>query len=198
MPKDIFKFNRFSYTPEGAKQLTDRNLREEYSRLRSIAVKRLQRLGNSEWNDTDLYLRSKNKFKKLKDIKNERELRYLFSDLHYFLESPRSSVTGLDKIRRQSLDTLHAHGYEFVTKKNFREFGRFMEWAREHAQAYMYDSERVANTFNEISVKRNLSQQEIESAFRSWSRRERKLQNIRNLNPRTSQEIFEKYFGRRR
>ena len=198
MPKDIFKFNRFSYTPEGAKQLTDRNLREEYSRLRSIAVKRLQRLGNSEWNDTDLYLRSKNKFKKLKDIKNERELRYLFSDLHYFLESPRSSVTGLDKIRRKSLDTLHAHGYEFVTKKNFREFGRFMEWAREHAQAYMYDSERVANIFNEISVKRNLSQQEIESAFRSWSRRERKLQKIRNLNPRTSQEIFEKYFGRRR
>lgn len=198
MPKDIFKFNRFAYTPEGAKQLTDRNLREEYSRLRSIAVKRLQRLGNSEWNDTDLYLRSKNKFKKLKDIKNERELRYLFSDLHYFLASPRSSVTGLDKIRRQSLDTLHEHGYKFVTKENFRKFGRFMEWAREHAQAYMYDSERVANTFNEFLVKRNLSQQEIETAFRAWSRRERKLQKIRNKNPRTSQEIFEKYFGRRR
>lgn len=198
MAKDIFKFNRYSYTPEGSKQLTERNLREEYSRLRSIAVKRLQRLGNSEWNDTDLYLRSKNKFKKLKDIKNERELRYLFSDLHYFLESPRSSVTGLDKIRRQSLDTLHTHGYEFVTKKNFRDFGRFMEWAREHAQAYMYDSDRVANAYNELAVKRNLSQQEIESAFRAWSRRERKLQKIRNLNPRTSQEIFEKYFGRRR
>lgn len=198
MPKDIFKFNRFSYTPQGAKQLTDRNLREEYSRLRSIAVKRLQRLGNSEWNDTDLYLRSKNKFKKLKDIKNERELRYLFSDLHYFLASPRSSVTGLDKIRRQSLDTLHAHGYEFVTKKNFREFGRFMEWARERAQAYMYDSDQVAKTYNELAVKRNLSQQEIETAFRAWSRRERKLQKIRNMNPRTSQEIFDKYFGRRR
>lgn len=198
MSEDIFRFNRFSYTPEGAKQLTDRNLREEYSRLRSIAVKRLQRLGNSEWNDTDLYLRSKNKFKKLKDIKNERELRYLFSDLHYFLASPRSSVTGLDKIRRQSLDTLHEHGYKFVTKKNFRKFGRFMEWAREHAQAYMYDSERVANMFNEFSVKRNLSQQEIETAFRAWSRRERKLQKIRNKNPRTSQEIFDKYFGRRR
>lgn len=197
MPKDIFKFNRFSYTPEGAKQLTDRNLREEYSRLRSIAVKRLQRLGNSEWNDTDLYLRSKNKFKKLKDIKNERELRYLFSDLHYFLESPRSSVTGLDKIRRKSLDTLHEHGYKFVTKENFRKFGRFMEWAREHAQAYMYDSDRVANTFNEFSVKRNLSQQEIETAFRAWSRHERKLQKIRNMNPRTSQEIFDKYFGKR-
>lgn len=198
MLKDIFKFNRFSYTPEGAKQLTERNLREEYSRLRSIAVKRLQRLGNSEWNDTDLYLRSKNKFKKLKDIKNERELRYLFSDLHYFLESPRSSVTGLDKIRKQSLDTLHQHGYDFVTKKNFRDFGRFMEWAREHAQAYMYDSDRVANAYNEFAVKRNLSQQEIESAFRAWSRRERKLQKIRNMNPRTSQEIFDKYFGRRR
>lgn len=198
MPKDIFKFNRFSYTPEGAKQLTDRNLREEYSRLRSIAVKRLQRLGNSEWNDTDLYLRSKNKFKKLKDIKNERELRYLFSDLHYFLESPRSSVTGLDKIRKQSLDTLHQHGYDFVTKKNFRDFGRFMEWAREHAQAYMYDSDQVAKAYNELAVKRNLSQQEIESAFRAWSRRERKLQKIRNMNPRTSQEIFDKYFGRRR
>lgn len=198
MPKDIFKFNRFSYTPVGAKQLTDRNLREEYSRLRSIAVKRLQRLGNSEWNDTDLYLRSKNKFKKLKDIKNERELRYLFSDLHYFLESPRSSVTGLDKIRKQSLDTLHQHGYDFVTKKNFRDFGRFMEWAREHAQAYMYDSDQVAKAYNELAVKRNLSQQEIESAFRAWSRRERKLQKIRNMNPRTSQEIFDKYFGRRR
>lgn len=198
MPKDIFKFNRFSYTPEGAKQLTDKNLREEYSRLRSIAVKRLQRLGNSEWNDTELYLRSKNKFKKLKDIKSNRELRFLFSDLHNFLESPRSSVTGLDKIRKQSLDTLHQHGYDFVTKKNFRDFGRFMEWAREHAQAYMYDSQRVADAYNELSVKRNLSPKEIELAFRSWSRRERKLQKIRNLNPRTSQEIFDKYFGRRR
>ena len=122
MPKDIFKFNRYSYTPEGAKLLTERNLREEYSRLRSIAVKRLHRLGTSEWNDTDLYLRSKSKFKKLKDIKNERELRYLFSDLHYFLASPRSSVTGLNKIRKQSLDTLHSHGYKFVTKKNFIKF----------------------------------------------------------------------------
>lgn len=198
MPKDIFKFNRFSYTPEGAKQLTDKNLREEYSRLRSIAVKRLQRLGNSEWNDTELYLRSKNKFKKLKDIKSNRELRFLLSDLHNFLESPRSSVTGLDKIRKQSIDTLHQHGYDFVTKKNFRDFGRFMEWAREHAQAYMYDSQRVANAYDELAVKRNLSQKEIETAFRAWSRRERKLQKIRNLNPRTSQEIFEKYFGRRR
>ena len=198
MPKDIFKFNRFSYTPEGAKQLTDKNLREEYSRLRSIAVKRLQRLGNSEWNDTELYLRSKNKFKKLKDIKSNRELRFLLSDLHNFLKSPRSSVTGLDKIRKQSIDTLHQHGYDFVTKKNFRDFGRFMEWAREHAQAYMYDSQRVANAYYELAVKRNLSQKEIESAFRAWSRRERKLQKIRNLNPRTSQEIFEKYFGRRR
>lgn len=198
MPKDIFKFNRFSYTPEGAKQLTDKNLREEYSRLRSIAVKRLQRLGNSEWNDTELYLRSKNKFKKLKDIKSNRELRFLLSDLHNFLESPRSSVTGLDKIRRQSLATLHEHDYKFVTKENFKDFGRFMEWAREHAQSYMYDSERVANLYNEMSVKRNLSVDEIESAFRSWSRRERKLQKIRNRNPRTSQEIFEKYFGRRR
>lgn len=196
MPKDIFKFNRFSYTPEGAKQLTDKNLREEYSRLRSIAVKRLQRLGNSEWNDTDLYLRSKNKFKKLKEIKTNRELRFLLSDLHNFLESPRSSVTGLDKIRKQSLDTLHRHGYDFVTKKNFRDFGRFMEWAREHAQAYMYDSQRVANAYDELAVKRNLSQREIETAFRAWSRRERKLQKIRNLNPRTSQEIFEKYFER--
>ena len=196
MLKNIFNFNRFSYTPEGAKKLTSQNLREEYSRLRSIAVKRLNRMANSEWNDSELYLRSKNKFKKLKDIKSERELRFLFSDLYMFLESPRSSVSGMNRIRTKSLAALHEHGYNFVTKKNFREFARFMEWAREHVNAYMYDSQRVANTYDELAVKRKLSQQEIEIAFRAWSRRERKLQKIRNLNPRTSQEIFEKYFGR--
>lgn len=197
MLKNIFNFNRFSYTPEGAKKLTRQNLREEYSRLRSIAVKRLNRMANSEWNDSELYLRSKNKFKKLKDIKSERELRFLFSDLYMFLESPRSTVSGMNRIRTKSLATLHEHGYNFVTKKNFREFGRFMEWAKEHVQAYMYDSDRVANAYNELAVKRNLSPQEIESAFRAWSRRERKLQKIRNLNPRTSQEIFDRYFGGR-
>lgn len=106
---------------------TDSELRKEYSRLRSIARKRLERMGKSEFADTKTYLKNRNRFKQVKDIKNKTELSKMLADVYDFVSSKRSRITGLKEIRRESVETLHSHGYNFVTKENWKVFTDFMD-----------------------------------------------------------------------
>jgi hypothetical protein len=182
------KFDKEYYTPEGAKSLSDRQLRKEYSRLRSIARKRLERFehGKSrEWMDTEVYRQNRGKYKPLKEMESNRELRYLFSDLSRFIMAETSTTTGLEKQRKQAIETFHAHGYEFINEAHYHKFTDFMEYARIANQNRIYDSERVAR-FYEATEKKKMSAIEMQKAFRSWSRKQEKLKKIRNINPRNS------------
>ena len=173
------------YTPEGAKSLTEKQLHKEYSRLRSIARKRLERFEGTEWTDTQVYKLNVGVYKPIKEIKNERELRHAFSDIARFVTSKTSSVSGLEKQREQAVESLNERGYDFVNKKNFREFAEFMEYARVANLSRMYDSKRVAE-FYEAAEKKKLSNEQLRSAFRSWSKKQKKLKKIQNIDPRNS------------
>jgi hypothetical protein len=178
------------YTPEGAKTLTEKQLHKEYSRLRSIARKRLERFEGTEWTDTQVYQLNVGVYKPLKEIKSERELRHLFSQVAKFVMSDTGSVSGLEKQRQRAVETLNDRGYDFVTKENFRKFAEFMEYARVANLNRMYDSKRIAE-FYESSEKKQLSNKELQKAFRSWTRKQKKLKKIQNRNPRTSSEYRE-------
>ena len=183
-------YNEEVYTPEGAKSLTDKQLRKEYSRLRSIARKRLERFEGTEWTDTQVYKLNAGVYKPLKEIKSERELRHLFSGVARFVISETGSVSGLEKQRTRAVDTLNDRGYDFVTKENFKEFAEFMEYARVANLNRMYDSKRIAE-FYEATEKKNMSNEEMRKAFRSWTKKQKKLKKIQNRNPRTSSQYRE-------
>lgn len=178
------------YTPEGAKSLSNRQLRKEYSRLRSIARKRLERFEGTEWTDTQVYKLNVGVYKPLKEIKSERELRHLLSTVARFVMSDTGSISGLEKQRQQSVETLNDRGYDFVTKDNFKQFAEFMEYARVANLNRMYDSKRIAE-FYEATEKKHLSNEELRSAFRSWTKKQKKLKKIQNRNPRTSSQYRE-------
>ena len=178
------------YTPEGAKSLTERELRKEYSRLRSIARKRLERFEGTEWTDTQVYKLNVGQYKPLKEIKSERELRHLFSQVARFVSSETGSVSGLEKQRNEAVQTLNERGYDFVTKDNFRKFAEFMEYARVANLNRMYDSKRIAD-FYAATEKKNMSNEELRGAFRSWQKKQNKLKKIQNKNPRTSKQYRE-------
>lgn len=183
--KATLKYDKNLYTPTGAKELTDKELRQEYSRLRSIARKRLERFEGTEWTTSQIYQYNKEGFKPLKEIKSDRELRYLLSDVARFITAERGSVSGLEKERRQAVKTLNERGYTFVNKKNFRKFAEFMEYVRTANLNRIFDSKRVAD-FYEATERENRSEEEMRSAFKAWSKNQRKKNKIQNKSKKDS------------
>jgi hypothetical protein len=155
--------------------------------MRSIARKRLERFEGTEWVTSEVYKKNAGVYRPLKDIKSERELRHLFSDLARFVTAETSSVSGLERQRREAVDTLNQRGYDFVNKENFRQFADFMEYARVANLNRLYDSKRVAE-FYAACERKQMSKQEMQKAFRSWSRKQNKLKKIQNINPRNSNQ----------
>lgn len=178
-------YSRDTYTPEGLKSLTERELRKEYSRLRSIARKRLERFVGTEWEDSQVYRLNVGIYIPLKDIKTERELRYLTVQVAHFLTASTGSVSGLNAQRERAVQTLNERGIDFVNKDNFKEFGEFMEYARIVRLNRMFDSERVAE-FYEFAKKAELTGEELRKAFRRWSKRQDKQKRIQHRDPRNS------------
>lgn len=183
--KATLKYDKNLYTPTGAKELTDKELRQEYSRLRSIARKRLERFEGTEWTTSQIYQYNKEGFKPLKEIKSDRELRYLLSDVARFITAERGSVSGLEKERRQAVKTLNERGYTFVNKKNFRKFAEFMEYVRTANLNRIFDSKRVAD-FYEATERDNRSEEEMRNAFKAWSKNQRKKNKIQNKSKKDS------------
>jgi hypothetical protein len=82
---------------------------------------------------------------------------------------------------------LFRSGYDFVTKENFKSFADFMEYARVANLNKMYDSKRIAE-FYEAADKKKLSNEELRNAFRSWTKKQKKLKKIQNKDPRNSNQ----------
>lgn len=186
--KATLKYDPNLYTPTGAKELTEKQLRKEYSRLRSIARKRLERFKGTEWETSQIYKYNKEGFKPLKEIKSDRELRHLLSDVARFITAERGSVSGLERERRKAVKTLNERGYTFVTKENFRDFAEFMEYVRVSNLGRVFDSKRVAD-FYEATERKGYSNQEMRDAFKSWARKQRKQNKIQNKSKKDSNKF---------
>lgn len=193
--KAKLKFEKELYTPYGAKraieegELTYKEIKKEYSRLRSIARKRLERLADSEWTHTEMYQQFKEGFPTLKEIGDDtRELRHELSNVQRFITSKRASVSDLVRGRKEAIETFHEHGYDFVNKQNFREFTEFMEYARKHNLNRIYDSKRIADFYESIEDN-NYSQRELHRAFNEWRDNQRELEKVQNRNQKTSRDF---------
>ena len=159
-----------AYVPSVAmmsKYMTEKQMVSEYSRLRSIARKRLERFEGTEWVDTQQYRMNAGRYKPVKEIKNKTELVALLSDVSRFVTARTGSVSGLRAQRSQSLKSLHEHGYTFVNKKNYPMFVQFMEAWRVWDVNRLYDSERVADLYHEARRKA-ISSKELRENFEFW------------------------------
>lgn len=166
----VLRYPIESYVPSVAimsRYMTEKQMISEYSRLRSIARKRLERFEGTEWVDTQQYRMNVGRYKPVKEIKNKTELVNLLSDVSRFVRAKTGSVSGLRAQRAQSLKTLHEHGYTFVNKKNYSMFVQFMEAWRVWDINRLYDSERVADLYHEARRKA-ISSVELREDFEFW------------------------------
>ena len=140
------------YTPVALELTWDKkDVRKEYSRLRSIWRKRYERILKSDYKDINLVAdRPIQRYKQLKDITSDRELYHLLSELSTIIGSDRTTVTGLKKREKEQIQHINdVYGTELKTHEDFLKFGRFMEELRDFASDRIYDSDFAVDLYSE-------------------------------------------------
>lgn len=128
-----------------------KDVRKEYSRLRSIWRKRYERILKSDYKDINLVKdRPIQRYKQLKDITSDRELYHLLSELATIIGSDRTTVTGLKKREKEQMEHINdVYGTELKTHEDFLNFGRFMEQLRDFASDRIYDSDFAVELYSD-------------------------------------------------
>ena len=149
---------------------TEKALRKEYSNLRSIARKRLERLAPL---NTETYQRYSGSFPALKDVKSEKELASRLELLEHFLNLKTSTVSGYKAQQSKTLETLHERGWDFVTKSNLQQFGQYMSFLNSRFvniySTFGYSNiEQGFQIYRELRS-RNLSPETVQKSFEGWA-----------------------------
>lgn len=140
------------YTPLSLELTWDiKDVRKEYSRLRSIWRKRYERLLKSDYKDINLVKdRPILRYKQLKDITSDREIYHLLSELATIISSDRTTVTGLKKREKEQMQHINdIYGTELKTHEDLLNFGRFMEHIRDFASDRIYDSDFAVELYSD-------------------------------------------------
>lgn len=140
------------YTPLALELTWDmKDVRKEYSRLRSIWRKRYERLLKSDYKDVNLVReRPIQRYKQLKYITSDREIYHLLSELATIIESDRTTITGLKKQEKEQMRHINdVYGTELKTHEDLLNFGRFMEQLRDFASDRIYDSDFAVELYSD-------------------------------------------------
>lgn len=169
-------------------------LRKEYSRLRKIAQKRLARFVGTEWEKSEVFKRNYGKYPVLADIKSPTQLRYELAALARFINAKTSSVSGLRQQRAKAIEALRDKGYTFVNRKNYWQFGEFMDYYKTSKLNQIYDSEAALTVF-QMTERFNIPERELLRNFETYLSKAEEIENMevpRNPKARNSDYIREK------
>lgn len=150
-PQGLFR-SKDDYTPLALELTWDmKDVRKEYSRLRSIWRKRYERLLKSDYKDINLIKdRPIQRYKQLKDITSDREIYHLLSELATIIASDRTTITGLKKQEKQQMQHINdVYGTELKTHEDLLNFGSFMEQLRDFASDRIYDSDFAVDLYSD-------------------------------------------------
>lgn len=159
-----FSWNISSYYPLALQEShSEKELRKEYAKLRSVAMKSLQRMGKSEFAQSQTYRQNVGRFLATSHLKSKKEVARALTDVVRFLSAKGHSVSGMKEIRKQSITTWHEKGYTWVNKTNYEDWTRFLAWYKE-ARGFVYDVNSASAIF------RNMSEEALEN-FRIYAHR---------------------------
>ena len=157
------KYAWYEYTPEALQSgsLSEKEIRDEYRRLRNIANKRIERLEKAGYEQSQTYIRNVGAYKSPSNY-TVPELQYKLYQISKFVAAKSSTVSGMRLIEKEAIETLQEKGLGRIN--NLQEFGDFMSWARTKYKSSEFDSERAAEIFNEAK-RRNIGIEEIKKDY---------------------------------
>lgn len=151
---------------------TPENVRQEYERLRAIAEKRLETMSKERvGRESDVYKMNIGKYRPASEL-SPGEQKLALYDVARFVGAKRGSLTGIKRARRESVKTLQEHGYTFITARNLRSFGEFMEnWRASENRSY---GSVIAADAYEAAVNMGHRPEEVSRLFYDFQEEQRK------------------------
>lgn len=149
-------FKISEYNPQALQRHSLRELKREYSRLRSAANKRLDRLMESEYADTQVVAYNAGKFIPIKAIQSESELRHLLVDAARFLTSEQGSLTGQKELTERLIRTWRDDkGFAFINQSNVRDWVKFLDYVN-NVEGHVYELASMSEAFEEMDLAKQL------------------------------------------
>ena len=100
---------------------------------------------------------------------NYNALRRMNKRAKEILKSGVTSVEGQERSMSLALDTLHREGYDYINRRNFNSFMRFLDDARAKGLGALYSSTQLIEKIKEMKDRR-LTKKQILSNIDRWSR----------------------------
>lgn len=171
------RVNLEMYTREAIRNAdvwTDAAVRREYSRLRDIAQKRLERLSRNE-PLSYAYRANRGQYAPARGQSTE-ALRQQLPQLAKFIAARTGSVSGIRAQRKKAVESLQAKGYKFVTKGNLAAFGEFMEDFRAKRGAARSYGTFDALELWEFAQANDIDVENVKRNFANWLKERRELE----------------------
>lgn len=165
-PYRNFKWSISTYYPGALAERSEKELRQEYARLRAVAQKSIQRLGKSEFAGGATYRNAVGRFPTTKSIKDKRKLAMALVDISRFLSAKGSSVSGLKEIQAEQVNTWQKqYGYNFVNTGNYAAWVEFLQVMKD-AVGFVYQKVRNRRYVNIADAQAR--KEEVEQKFRQF------------------------------
>lgn len=161
-----------TYRPNEAKNLSNRELRQEYSRLRRLANRRLanmERRGLGTWGER--------RFASARGMSSE-YVEAALLEVSRFLRDPRHTVRGEQAHMDQVIDTFKERGIDFIDRDNFYQFTDFMNSLREQYSEKLFDSSDALEVFGNMN-RLGLDPDEVKEHFDYYAQNADKLSRLR-------------------
>lgn len=168
--------------------------RKEYSRLRSIARKRIDRLQKSGLWSSEKANKARMVLLMPSKMVAESDLSFGISDLNQFLYKSPSTVSAAREQAKKRADAAAAsadslrrnYGVE-ISDDDMKSFGKYMEWMRERAIDEVYDSGEAVEEFDKLREKavqiEGVDVSSILKDFKYWSEHQDELEDAQNIPP---------------
>ena len=141
-------------------------IKKEYTRLRDILNKRIQRINKSDFAGQGIAGQFPQGLPKLADIAPE-DLPYLLQQAATAINSRSGSLKGLQTRRSETVKSLRERGYTNINESNIQQFARFMEESRDRGLEMVYGSDNIASLYD-ATVAIGLEPEDIMDDFDWW------------------------------
>lgn len=154
------------YTPVSLHDWPERELRQEYTRLRDIMHKRIVRMGqDQELRTTEEYRYLSSHLPRLRDISDRQELERALADVAWFLRNPEiSTVSGVrqraERVRSMARETMGE-----IDEQYFGQLGDWFAYCHAHGLDEIYNSDEIVEYFYTAPDRRYLNKQD----FIAWT-----------------------------
>ena len=162
------KYGKGNYYIEYLAAFDEKELRQEYARLREVALKRLAAFSRSKFSSSRIYLSNLGRYDRpASAIQSREELIRALADVGTFVGSEAGSVRGLQGIRKRSIQRLHENGFDFVTAANYDAWIEFIDWYKEHESDKFYPTPEAMREMVK-EVQKGKDPQSVYRQFQTW------------------------------